>query len=313
MAQSNGASSVAERFRGLIAPIPTVFDGQGEVDVPMMRELTDWYIGHGVNGFFVLGSQGQGPACRPDQRKEVAEAVVGQANGRVVVTVQVGAVDPYTSMDLGRHAKEVGADAIGIVGPYYYSDRSEWELIEQHKMVNDAVGLPMFLYNNPEYSGYPTPPSMMLKLKAEIPGVFGAKLAAGTLEQAREYIDAMGSDFNIFIPVNQLIEGMRVGVCGSIAAGPPVVMPEVGVALVQAIRSGDEARAQAISDAMSEHSKRTASLRKYGRASTLVGLQARGLAVRQYPRWKTMEMTQEDRDLLANSINTVLETVAVPV
>lgn len=313
MAQSNGSSSVAKRFRGLIAPIPTVFDGQGEVDLPMMEELTRWYIRCGAEGFFVLGSQGQGPACRIDQRKAVAEAVIGQANGEVPVTVQVGAVDPYTSMELGVHARETGADAIGLVGPYYYSDRSEWELIEQHKMVNDAVGLPMFLYNNPEYSGYPTPPEMMLKLRGEIPGVFGAKLAMGTLEQAKQYIDSLGQDFNIFIPVNQLIEGMAIGVCGSIAAGPPVTMPEAGVALVHAIRSGDAERAQVVSDAMNAHGKRTASLRKYGRASTLVGLQIRGFDVRQYPRWKTMEMTQEDRDLLASSMNQVLETVAVPV
>lgn len=313
MVNGNGTQTVAQRFRGLIAPIPTVFDGHGEVDVPMMKELAEWYIGRGVHGFFVLGSQGQGPACRIDQRKAVAEAVVGQVSGRLPVVVQVGAVDPYTSMELGTHAKQVGADAIGLVGPYYYSDRSEWELIEQHKMVNDAVGLPMFLYNNPEYSGYPTSPEMMLKLRAEISGVFGAKLAAGTTEQAKGYIDALGKDFNIFIPVNQLIEGMELGVCGSIAAGPPVTMPEVGVALVDAIRSGDSARAQAIRQAMADHSKRTSSLRKFGRASTLVGLQIRGLAAKQYPRWKTMEMAAEDRALLESSMKLVLEAVAVPV
>jgi dihydrodipicolinate synthase/N-acetylneuraminate lyase len=312
MAGENESESVAARFRGLIIPIPTVFDGQGEIDAPAMEQLTNWYLDKGVDGFFVLGSQGQGPACRIDQRKLVAETVIGQVNGRVPVVIQVGAVDPYTSMELATHARQAGADAIGIVGPYYYSDRSEWEIIEQHKQVNEAGQLPMFLYNNPGYSGYPTPPERMLKLRDVIPGVFGAKLALGTLEEAGEYITALGQDFNIFIPVGQLIEGMKIGVCGSIAAGVPITVPEIGVALVKAIRSGDMAAAENIQKRLQEHSKRTASLRDYGRATTLVGLQQRGLPIKQYPRWRTKEMTDDDRTLMDTSIKQVLDEIAVP-
>jgi dihydrodipicolinate synthase/N-acetylneuraminate lyase len=313
MAQSNGSDSISKRFRGLIAPIPTVFDGTGEVDIPVMRELTNWYMDKGARGFFVLGSQGQGPACRSDQRKDVAETVLGEVNGSVPVVIQVGAVDPYTSMDLATHAAKAGADAIGMVGPYYYSDRNEWEIIEQHKQVAAvAPETPMFLYNNPEYSGYPTTAERMQTLRNEIPLVFGAKLAAGTIDQAKEYIDVLGEEFNIFIPVNQLVEGMKIGVSGSIAAGPPVTMPEVGVALVDAIQSGDEARATEIQNSMNEHGKRTKELRQYGRAGTMVGLQIRGFAVKQYPRWKTKEMTAEHRALLESSMKQVLDGIAVP-
>ena len=310
MATGSGPGSVAERFRGLVAPIPAVFDGKGEIDVATQKQLTDWYIEKGVDGFFVLGSQGQGPACRIDQRKAVAEAVLGQVNGRIPVVIQVGAVDPYTSMELATHARQAGADAIGMVGPYYYSDRNEWELIEQHKMVNEAGKLPMFLYNNPEYSGYPTPPSMMVKLREAIPGVFGAKLAMGTIDQAVEYLDTLGKDFNVFIPVNQLIEGMAKGVCGSIAAGVPVTVPEVGVALVAAIKAGDDARAKALHAAMSEHSKRTSKLREYGRSTTRVGLQLRGIPVKEYPRWPTRDLTVEDRAMMDSSIKQLLEEIA---
>ena len=313
MAGTNGASTVAERFRGLIMPIPTVFDGQGEVDMETQAELVDWYVDRGVHGFFVLGSQGQGPACRTDQRKAVAESVINKVSGRVPVVIQVGAIDPYTSMDLAAHARQAGADAIGIVGPYYYSDRSEWDLIEQHKMVNEAGKLPMFLYNNPGYSGYATTPEMMVKLRNEIPGIFGAKLAWGSIEQAVSYLRMLGKDFNVFIPVTQMLPGMLLGVCGSIAAGVPVTVPEAGVALVEAIRAGELERAQELQLRMFEFSDRTASLSKYGRATTRVGLQIRGLPVKQYPRWPSKDMTDEDRTLLESSMNQLLSEVAVPV
>ena len=117
MAADTTAGSVGERFRGLIMPIPTVFDGHGEVDAPAMEELTNWYVDRGVHGFFVLGSQGQGPACRIDQRKLVAETVIGQVNGRVPVVIQVGAVDPYTSIEWPRTHGRPGPTLSASWGP----------------------------------------------------------------------------------------------------------------------------------------------------------------------------------------------------
>jgi dihydrodipicolinate synthase/N-acetylneuraminate lyase len=138
-----------EQVRGIVLPSPTVFLEDGRVDEKLMRELTDWFIDCGVHAFFVLGSYGQGPAMAPDERKKVAEIVVQQVKHRVPVVVHIGAVDPFTAIDLGKHAKSIGADAIGHVGPYYYADRSEYEIIEQFKMVDRALGMPILVYNNP--------------------------------------------------------------------------------------------------------------------------------------------------------------------
>jgi dihydrodipicolinate synthase/N-acetylneuraminate lyase len=261
-------------------------------------------------GFFVLGSQGQGPACSIEQRKAIAETVVKHIGGRVPSIVQVGAVDPYTSIELAAHAKDIGATAIGVVGPYYYSDRSEWELIEQHKQVDAAADLPMLLYNNPEYSGYPTPPAMMTKLREAIPNVFGSKLAAGSIGQAMTYRRVMGEDFVIFVPITQMLPGMLVGVNGSIASGAPVTVPEAGVQLVQAIWDKDFLRAQQIQVLLLEHGDKIAPLRNYGRRTTLEGLRFRGLDIKEYPRWKTKEMTAEHLKFYEQCIKGLLDKLA---
>jgi 4-hydroxy-tetrahydrodipicolinate synthase len=289
-----GTGSMSERARGMLAPIPGVFDGKGEPDLPMMERLVDFYLDAGVHGFFVLGSQGQGAACTIEQRKAIAETVVKRIDGRVPVIVQVGAADPYTSCELGAHAKSIGSDAIGIVGPYYYSDRSEWELIEQHKEVDAATGLPILLYNNPQYSGYPTPPAMMKKLKEAMPNVFRV----------------LGSDFVIFVPINMMLPGMLVGVAGSIAAGAPVTVPEVGVKLIEAIWAKDYLLAQQIQVLLIEHADRTAVLRQYGRRTTLEGLRIRGLDIKEYPRWTTKPMTAEHLKLYEDCTKQLLDDVA---
>jgi dihydrodipicolinate synthase/N-acetylneuraminate lyase len=154
-------AELQKTLKGLVMPIPAVFDGKGEPDLPMMEALTDWYLDAGVHGFFILGSQGQGRATTIEQRKAIAETVVRRIDKRVPCIVQIGAVEPYTSIELGQHAGEIGADGVGIVGPYYYSDRNEWELIEHFKMVDKEVNMPILLYNNPEYSDYPIPPAVM--------------------------------------------------------------------------------------------------------------------------------------------------------
>jgi 4-hydroxy-tetrahydrodipicolinate synthase len=305
-----GLNELRKTVRGLIAPIPAVFDGKGEPDIPMMEKLTDWYLEAGIHAFFILGSQGQGPACRIDQRKAIAETVVRRANKRVPCIVQVGAVEPYTSIELGLHAKQIGADAIGVVGPYYYSDRNEWELLENYKMVDKAVDLPMLLYNNPEYSGYPIPPAMMAKIRESVPNVFAAKLAMGSVDQAVNYLRTMSREFNIFIPITQMIPGMQIGVAGSIAAGVPVTVPESGVALIEAIWAKDFERAQKIQVLLLEHGERMAPMKQYGRGVTTQGLRIRGLNVKEYPRWPTKPMSAEHIKLYEENMKRILDELA---
>lgn len=303
-------ADLRKTVKGLVMPIPAVFDGKGEPDLPMMEKLTDWYLASGVHGFFILGSQGQGPACRIDQRKAIAETVVRRVNKRVPCVVQIGAVEPYTSIELGLHAKQIGADGVGIVGPYYYSDRNEWELIEHYKVVDKEVNMPILLYNNPEYSGYPIPPAMMKKMRDEMPNIFAAKLAMGNIDLAVNYLRVLSREFVIFIPITQMLPGMLIGVAGSIAAGTPVTVPEAGVQLVEAIWANDLDRAQKIQVLLLEHGERMAPIRAYGRRITLEGMRLRGLAVKEYPRWPTRPLSTEHMKLYEDNMKRILDELA---
>lgn len=303
-------AELRKTVKGLIMPIPAVFDGKGEPDLPMMEKLTDWYLNAGVHGFFILGSQGQGPATTIEQRKAVAQTVVKRVNKRVPCIVQIGAVEPYTSIELGHHAKQIGADGVGIVGPYYYSDRNEWELIEDYKVVDKEVNMPILLYNNPEYSGYPIPPAMMKKMRDEMPNIFAAKLAMGNIDQAVNYLRVLSREFVIFIPITQMLPGMLIGVAGSIAAGSPVTVPEAGVQLIEAIWANDLERALKIQVLMLEHGERISPIRAYGRRITLEGLRLRGLAVKEYPRWPTKPLSAEHMKLYEENMKRFLGELA---
>lgn len=301
--------SRARAIHGMFFPLPTVFDGVGEVDVEMMEQLIDWYLDCGVHALMPLGSFGQGPACRTDQRKSVAELVVRRVNGRVPVVVHVGAVEPYTSIELGQHAREIGADGIGVVGPYYYSDRNEWELLEHYRMVDAAVGLPVLLYHNTPYSGYAISPALTARIAEEVPNVFGVKLSAGETQEAQGYLRALGTRVAVFTGVVNAIPGMQLGVRGIM--NPPLSLtPELGVQLVQAAEAGDVAQALELQLRLHHFQSSLATLRQYGRGITKVGLQLRGFAVKEFPRWPTRPMTEADREVLREAL---AEVAAVPV
>jgi dihydrodipicolinate synthase/N-acetylneuraminate lyase len=289
-------------------PLPTVFDGNGEVDEPVMRDLTQFYLERRINGFFLCGSFGQGPAMRIDQRKRVAALVAEEIRGRVPLVVQVGAADPYTGIELGLHARSIGATAISMVGPYYYNDRLPDEIVLHFQMVDEAVQLPLLVYDNPAYQGYEMTPKFMQRLARAIPRAFGASIASsetkGTIDEARPYMEAL-PEWAIFASACVLMPGMQRGIRG--ASSPPLTLaPELAVALVEAIDAGRTDEANWLQTMVSELAQTLARLMsRYGRAPCLEGLRDLGFPVKQYPRWPTVSIPEDERAFLLDLLRRV--------
>jgi dihydrodipicolinate synthase/N-acetylneuraminate lyase len=287
-----------EQVRGIVLPAPTVFLEDGRIDEKLMRELTDWFVDCGVHAFFVLGSYGQGPAMTPDERKEVAELVVRQVKHRVPVIVHIGAVDPFTAIDFGRHAKSIGADGIGHVGPYYYADRSEYEIIEHFKMVDRALGMPILIYNNPRYSGYNIHPVFMARLVEAVPNIFGAKLAMGSVDEAMAYMKMVKAPFAPYALASNLVSAMSVGVAGTISP-PLAVTPEIGVELIHAIDTGKIEEALLLQKAVIRiHDIFLRLAGPFGRTIYREAMRLRGFDVKMYPRWPSKPLSREAYDEL---------------
>jgi dihydrodipicolinate synthase/N-acetylneuraminate lyase len=277
-------------------PTPTVFDKDGSIDERLMSELTEWFIACGVHALFILGSYGQGPAMTPDERKKVAEITLKQVKHRVPVVIHIGAVDPYTAIDLGKHAKAIGAEAIGHVGPYYYADRSEYEIIEHFKMVDRALGMPLLIYNNPRYSGYNIHPSFMARLVEAVPNIFGAKLAMGSVDEAMAYMKLVKAPFAPYALASNLVSAMSVGVAGTISP-PLAVTPEIGVELVKAIDAGDAAQALTLQrDVIRIHDLFLRLAIPFGRTIYCEAMRLRGFDVKMYPRWPAKPLSREAYD-----------------
>lgn len=297
-----------DAIKGIVMPVPTPFLEDGEVDSGTFQALIDFYLAAGVHALFINGSYGQGPAMSSEQRKKTAEIAVERVRGRRPVIVHVGTVDPFSSADLARHARSIGADAIAIVGPYYYSDHTEYEIIEHFRMVDQAAELPVLVYNNAQYSGYNITPAMMARLVAAVPRIFGSKLAKGSVSEARRYLAAVGRDFSAFALADYLFPGIAAGLKGTIS--PPLApAPEIGVSLVAAVEARDWEQATLLQVKLLEYIAATDPLfSTFGRSAQGEALRMRGFDVRRFPRWPAKPLTDEARAVLRSS----LEKLGVP-
>ena len=146
-------------IRGVLLPIITPFDEKVRVDEQMMRQLVDFHIKAGVQGLFVLGSTGQGPAMTIEERKQTAAIALDQAKSRVPVIIHVGTADAGSAVELAEHAAAHGAthgDRAALC--LFRSHRVQ--IIAHYKAVHKAVSLPIYIYENPKYSGIWIPPGI---------------------------------------------------------------------------------------------------------------------------------------------------------
>jgi dihydrodipicolinate synthase/N-acetylneuraminate lyase len=279
-------------IRGVLLPVITPFDEKVRVDEEIMRELVDFHISAGVHGLFVLGSTGQGPAMSTKERKTTAAVALDQAKGRVPVVIHVGTADTQSTVALAEHAAANNASAVAIVPPYYYSDHSEYEIVAHYKAVAKTVPLPIFIYENPKYSGISIPPGLAVRMKEQVPALKGIKVAYGQ-GALLEYVRLL-PDISVFTGNADLFGLVPFGVAGMI--NPPTsFVPELCVDLFKALDSQDYPRAVEGQKRVDTAARIVASrLRKYGRVPLQEVFRMRGFAVKRFPKWETEQMPKDE-------------------
>ncbi|MFZ0101184.1 MAG: 4-hydroxy-tetrahydrodipicolinate synthase [Pseudolabrys sp.] len=180
-------------FRGSFTALVTPFKN-GSVDEKAFRDIVDWQISEGTNGLVPVGTTGESPTLSHDEHKQVVEWCIDQADGRVPVIAGSGSNSTAEAIELSRHAEEAGADAVLIVTPYYNKPTQEG-LCQHYKAINDAIGIPIIIYNIPGRSIVDMSVETMARLY-ELKNIAGVKDATANMARVSQQRAAMGPDFN---------------------------------------------------------------------------------------------------------------------
>ncbi len=147
------------RFRGSFTALVTPFKN-GSVDEATFRGLVSWQIAEGTHGLVPVGTTGESPTLSHDEHKRVVEWCIDEAKGRVPV---------------------VAATQEGMY--------------QHFKAINDAINIPIIIYNIPPRSVIDMSVDTMKRL-FELKNIAGVKDATASMVRVSQQRAAMGEDFN---------------------------------------------------------------------------------------------------------------------
>src|SRR5918911_1470897 len=221
----------------VLTAIVTPFGRDGSVDFQRFRELAEYLLDRGSDGFVVAATTGEGPTLADDERLELFRVAVDTLRGRGTVVANTGTYDTAHSVQLTRAAHDIGVDAFLVVTPYYSKPPARG-IVEHFKAIADVSDKPIIVYNIPGRVVVNIEPETICEL-AEIPSVRAVKQANDDLDQARRILaetdlDLYAGDDNLLYPF------LELGGVGGVCVHTHVVGQQAKE-MIRRFRTGDEA------------------------------------------------------------------------
>jgi 4-hydroxy-tetrahydrodipicolinate synthase len=232
-------------FTGSLPALVTPFKG-GKIDEAALRALVSWQIESGSSGLVPVGTTGESPTLSHDEHKRVVEIVIAEARGRVPVIAGAGSNNTTEAIDLAIHAEKAGAQGVLVVTPYYNKPTQEG-MYQHFKAVNDAIGVPIIIYNIPPRSVVDMSVETMARLY-ELKNIAGVKDATANLARVSQQRHAMGPDFIQLSGEDMTaLAYMAAGGHGCISVVANVA-PQLCAELMASVLKGDYAGALKVQD-----------------------------------------------------------------
>jgi 4-hydroxy-tetrahydrodipicolinate synthase len=169
------------KLRGVFTALVTPFR-DGALDEAAFVKLVERQIAGGVHGLVPVGTTGETATLSHEEHHRVVELCVNTAAGRVPVIAGAGSNSTSEAIELAKHAKEIGADAVLAVTGYY--NRPSQEGIYRHfEAMDAAVDIPIVIYNVPSRTIVDLSNELVERL-AKLPHIVGIKDATGDMARA---------------------------------------------------------------------------------------------------------------------------------
>jgi len=205
-------------LNGIITAMVTPFESSGNIDIKATEILIEKLIANGVQGIFVLGTNGEFHVIENDMKIKFAKKVVEIVAKRVPVYAGAGGNSTDEVIKLGKHMIAVGVDALSVITPYFVLLK-ENELYNHYQMIAENLAIPIVLYNIPKNTGINLSFELVSKL-SKISNIIGIKDSSGDINNIAGYIDNTSRDeFSVLSGSDSLIlKALKLGATGAISA-----------------------------------------------------------------------------------------------
>lgn len=230
--------------QGLITPMLTPMFEDESINYQELENQAERLIDAGVNGLFVLGTNGENYIMNDEEKLRVIEHVVQKVHHRVPVYAGTGCPGTKETIRLSKKAKELGADVLSIVCPYFAAANQN-EIYNHYAAVAQAVDLPIVVYNIPPRTGNAVAPATIGKLAHTFSNIVGIKDSSGNFQNMQQYIEATRDreDFSVLSGNDALIfDNLVNGGAGAIA-GCSNIYPKTLCSIITYYKNGEYSRA----------------------------------------------------------------------
>ncbi len=258
-------------INGILVPIVTPFNTNGDIDTQTLTQLVDSFIDKGVAGIVACGTTGEYYTFSETERELVLTTIAEAAKGKVTLIAGINSLSTDNSIELAHQAKALGYDGLMLSAPPYSLPEQDG-VIAHFEKVADASELPIVMYNFPARVGVSIEFDTVAHL-AKHPNIVGVKESSGDFSHALRMLQANFENFDVVCgcddqPVDFFFWGAK-----SWIAGAANVFPEEQVALFNATQQGDWDKAKQI---MSEiypaiHSMESGNYNQKAKAGCLKG------------------------------------------
>ncbi|MBN2244114.1 MAG: 4-hydroxy-tetrahydrodipicolinate synthase [Acidobacteria bacterium] len=184
-----------DSLKGCGTALITPFQKDGRLDEKALESLVDWQIEEGIHFLVPCGTTGENPTMTHEEHLAVVDITVRTSAGRVPVIAGAGGNNTAKIIPLISELKQLGADGILSVAPYYNKPTQEG-LYRHYRSLAESTDMPIIVYNVPGRTGVNILPDTLMRL-AEIPNIAGVKEASGDISQIGEICTRAPSDFRI--------------------------------------------------------------------------------------------------------------------
>ncbi len=234
----------APAFHGVFPYLVSPVDDDGRVRTEVLARLCDDLIGAGVHGLAALGSTGEFAYLNWEQQCQVVAAVVEATAGRVPVLAGVAATTIVEAQRRARAFERMRCDGIIAILEAYFPIADDG-VHAYFESIAHAVGLPLVLYTNPNFQRSDLSLPVIERL-SRIPNVRYLKDASSNTGRLLSILDRVEGRMEVFAASAHIPASvMLIGGVGWMA-GPACIAPRQSVALYEACRGGDWARAMAL-------------------------------------------------------------------
>lgn len=234
-----------KKMYGVITAMTTPLTDEGKVDLKAIEAHVEFLIEKGVNCIYPCGTTGEMMNLSLEERELIAETVVNQVKGRVIVYIHVGAQTTEQTIRLARHAERIGADGIGVVTPPFFGLKDK-AIVQYYKDVASSVSpdFPIYVYVIPQCAANDISAPVMAEIAEACPNVIGVKYSWADCIRLKDYLNIRDGNFScLFGPDRLFLPALAMG-CDGTVSGVSGPMPEHFVAIYKAWKEGDIEKAR---------------------------------------------------------------------